>query len=147
MWRPREPCHRRSRRVDLWASDRTVARMPWDMCFSPQACAKVTEGFQHEDRRAQFAGLSEKVAEHMTTGQPVVSVKAKQKELVRAWRIERTKLIAGLVRITRTIGPEVQSALDTEVCPAGLMYTAKDGEALRMTCNDFHSEWKYAMLP
>lgn len=76
----------------------------------------------------------------MTTGQPVVSVNAKQKELVRASRIERTKLIAGLVRFTRAIGTEVQSSLDTEVRPAGLMYTANDGEALRMTCNDFHSE-------
>ena len=63
-------------------SDRTVARMLREMGFSLQANAKVTEGRQHEDRDAQFRYLAAQVAEHAKSGQPVISVDAKKKELV-----------------------------------------------------------------
>lgn len=63
-------------------SDRTVAGMLHDMGFSLQGNAKVTEGRQHEDRDAQFDYLNKVVAEHADTGQPVVSVDTKKKELV-----------------------------------------------------------------
>lgn len=63
-------------------SERTVARMLRALGFSLQANAKVIEGRQHEDRDAQFRYLNERVAEHICTGQPVISVDAKKKELV-----------------------------------------------------------------
>jgi Rhodopirellula transposase DDE domain len=50
--------------------------------FSPQGNAKVTEGNQHADRDAQFAYLAAQVGQQAETGQPVVSVDAKKKELV-----------------------------------------------------------------
>ena len=56
------------------------------MGFSLQANAKVTEGRQHEDRDAQFRYLADQVAEHAGAGQPVVSVDAKKKELVGAFK-------------------------------------------------------------
>jgi Rhodopirellula transposase DDE domain len=67
-------------------SDRTVARMLASLGFSLQGNAKVTEGNQHADRDAQFAYLAAQVAEHTGDGQPVVSVDAKKKELVGAFR-------------------------------------------------------------
>jgi transposase len=63
-------------------SDRTVARMLRDMGFSLQGNAKVAEGRQHEDRDAQFGYLNTMVAGHARTGQPVISVDTKKKELV-----------------------------------------------------------------
>ena len=63
-------------------ADRTVARMLAGMGFSLQGNAKVVEGRQHEDRDAQFGYLNRCVGEHLDTGQPVVSVDTKKKELV-----------------------------------------------------------------
>jgi len=67
-------------------SDRTVARMLRAMGFSLQANSKVTEGRQHEDRDAQFRYLAEQVRHHVNAGQPVISVDAKKKELVGAFK-------------------------------------------------------------
>ncbi len=63
-------------------SDRTVARMLREMGFSLQGNAKAIEGSQHEDRDAQFGYLNQCVRDHVDTGQPVVSVDTKKKELV-----------------------------------------------------------------
>ncbi len=67
-------------------SDRTVARMLASLGFSLQGNAKVTEGNQHADRDAQFRYLAAQVTEHAEAGQPVVSVDAKKKELVGAFK-------------------------------------------------------------
>jgi hypothetical protein len=67
-------------------SDRTVARMLASLGFSLQGNAKVTEGNQHGDRDAQFRYLAALVTEHAGAGQPVVSVDAKKKELVGAFK-------------------------------------------------------------
>jgi len=67
-------------------SDRTVARMLRAQGFSLQANTKVTEGRQHEDRDAQFRYLADQVAQHASAGQPVISVDAKKKELVGAFK-------------------------------------------------------------
>jgi hypothetical protein len=67
-------------------SDRTVARMLASLGFSLQGNAKVTEGNQHAYRDAQFRYLAGQVAEHAGDGQPVVSVDAKKKELVGAFK-------------------------------------------------------------
>jgi len=67
-------------------SDRTVARMLRAQGFSLQANTKVTEGHQHEDRDAQFCYLADQVAQHAGAGQPVISVDAKKKELVGAFK-------------------------------------------------------------
>jgi Rhodopirellula transposase DDE domain len=67
-------------------SDRTVARMLASLGFSLQGNAKVTEGSQHADRDAQFRYLAAQVAQHAGAGQPVVSVDAKKKELVGAFK-------------------------------------------------------------
>lgn len=67
-------------------SDRTVARMLTSMGFSLQGNAKVTEGRQHADRDDQFRYLADQVTDHAAAGQPVVSVDAKKKELVGAFK-------------------------------------------------------------
>jgi transposase len=67
-------------------SDRTVARMLREQGFSLQANTKVSEGRQHADRDAQFRYLAEQVAQHAQAAQPVISVDAKKKELVGAFK-------------------------------------------------------------
>ncbi len=61
--------------------------------FSLQGNAKTIEGRQHPDRDAQFRYISEQVKAHQGSGDPVISVDTKKKELVgefknagREWR-------------------------------------------------------------
>ena len=60
----------------------TVAKLLKENGFSLQANAKTLEGGQHPDRDQQFAYLNAQAADHLDTGQPVISVDTKKKELV-----------------------------------------------------------------
>src|SRR6266542_1446155 len=71
----------------------TVARCLDDMGYSLQANRKSKEGPQHTDRDAQFRYINRQVKALLGTGDPVISVDAKKKELVgpfknggRTWR-------------------------------------------------------------
>ena len=59
----------------------TVGRLLAELGFSLQALAKQREGNQHPDRDAQFVYLSSQVADHLGSGQPVISVDTKKKEV------------------------------------------------------------------
>jgi len=60
----------------------TVGRLLAQMGYSLQATAKQREGVQHEDRDAQFVYLSGQVAGHLASGDPVISVDSKKKEVL-----------------------------------------------------------------
>ena len=60
----------------------TVARLLREQGFSLQANAKTLEGGQHPDRDAQFCYLNDQAQAHLSTGDPVISVDTKKKELV-----------------------------------------------------------------
>jgi hypothetical protein len=71
----------------------TVADLLHEEGFSLQGNAKALEGSGHPDRDAQFRYINEQVKAHLGTGDPVVSVDTKKKELVggfknggREWR-------------------------------------------------------------
>ena len=64
----------------------TVARLLREQGFSLQANAKTIEGAQHPDRDAQFRYLNEQAQAHLATGDPVISVDTKKKELVGQYR-------------------------------------------------------------
>ncbi|MFI5845408.1 ISAzo13 family transposase, partial [Catenuloplanes sp. NPDC051500] len=71
----------------------TVGNLLREAGFSLQANTKTLEGNQHPDRDAQFCYINEQARAHRATGQPVISVDAKKKELVgdyknngRQWR-------------------------------------------------------------
>ncbi|WP_326594192.1 ISAzo13 family transposase [Streptomyces sp. NBC_01294] len=71
----------------------TVGDLLREEGFSLQANAKTLEGSQHPDRDTQFRYLNEQARNHRDTGQPVISVDTKKKELVgefknsgRQWR-------------------------------------------------------------
>src|SRR5579859_1601967 len=59
----------------------TVGDLLRDEGFSLQGNAKVIEGTQHPDRDAQFRYISEQARDHQVTGDPVISVDTKKKEL------------------------------------------------------------------
>src|SRR5215211_5473203 len=70
-----------------------VRRLLHQMGYSLQAPAKQNEGTAHPDRDGQFAYLNNLAAEHVTAGEPVISVDTKKKELIgnyanggREWR-------------------------------------------------------------
>jgi transposase len=64
----------------------TVADLLHEEGFSLQANAKTLEGSQHLDRDGQFRYISDQVKDHLRTGDPVVSVDTKKKELVGTFR-------------------------------------------------------------
>jgi len=63
-------------------SSRTVLRLLHLLGYSLQANAKVTEGRQHPDRDEQFRYLNDTAASFLASGQPVISVDTKKKELI-----------------------------------------------------------------
>ncbi len=69
-------------RLGHQAGSSLVGRMLHYLGYSLQANAKVTEGVQHPDRDAQFRHINATAAEHLSAGQPVISVDCKKKELV-----------------------------------------------------------------
>src|SRR5436305_3796746 len=71
----------------------TVGDLLRDEGFSLQGNAKVIEGTRHPDRDAQFRYISEQARVHQDSGDPVISVDTKKKELIgefknagRQWR-------------------------------------------------------------
>lgn len=78
-------------------SHRLVAEALHALGYSLQANRKTREGGDHPDRDAQFAHLNRQVAAALASGDPVISVDAKKKELVgdfknsgREWRPKGT---------------------------------------------------------
>jgi hypothetical protein len=67
-------------------SDFVVRRLLREGGYSLQANVKTAEGGQHVDRDAQFGYLNQQAAAHMATNDPVISVDAKKKELVGAFK-------------------------------------------------------------
>ena len=63
-------------------SQRTVCDLLAKMGFSLQSTRKTKEGGKHEDRDAQFAHIAKSVADYQATGDPVISVDTKKKELI-----------------------------------------------------------------
>ena len=64
----------------------TVGSMLRSMDYSLQALAKTREGKSHPDRDAQFCHIREQTKAFQRRGQPVISVDAKKKELVGAYK-------------------------------------------------------------
>lgn len=60
----------------------TVGRLLKALGYSLQAPAKTNEGRQHPDRDSQFNWLNVTVTQRLASGQPVISVDTKKKELV-----------------------------------------------------------------
>lgn len=60
----------------------TVGDLLREEGFSLQANAKTLEGRQHPDRDAQFNYINERAKAHQASGEPVISVDTKKKELV-----------------------------------------------------------------
>lgn len=67
-------------------SARTVAHLLRALHYSLQAPRKTKEGGTHPDRNAQFVYINERTKAFQAQGQPVISVDAKKKELVGAFK-------------------------------------------------------------
>lgn len=63
-------------------SQRSVCDLLKRAGFSLQSTRKTREGGKHEDRDAQFGHIAHTVAEYQASGDPVISVDTKKKELV-----------------------------------------------------------------
>jgi hypothetical protein len=65
---------------------RTVGRCLHDLDYSLQANVKTIDGSDHPDRDAQFRYINRQVKSCLKSGDPVISVDTKKKELVGAFR-------------------------------------------------------------
>ena len=63
-------------------SHRMVAELLHELGYSLQANSKMIEGADHPDRNAQFEYINRKVKRYLASGDPVISVDTKKKELV-----------------------------------------------------------------
>src|SRR5271170_6882100 len=63
-------------------TDDTVGRILKSLGYSLQAPSKQKEGTAHPDRDAQFVHLNDEVTSFLASGDPVISVDTKKKELV-----------------------------------------------------------------
>ena len=63
-------------------SQRTVCDLLEQMGYSLQSVRKTREGGKHEDRNAQFEHIARRVSDYQRTGDLVISVDTKKKELV-----------------------------------------------------------------
>ena len=63
-------------------SSTTVGRLLHRLGYRPQSPRKRQEGATHPDRNAQFEHINRTADEHLSAGQPVISVDTKKKELV-----------------------------------------------------------------
>jgi hypothetical protein len=68
--------------LDVYVSDKTVAKLLKDHGYSLQAPNKSVEGAQHPDRNAQFEHINAKAEDFLQRGLPIISVDTKKKELV-----------------------------------------------------------------
>jgi hypothetical protein len=64
----------------------TVARILQELGYSLQANVKTEEGSSHPDRNEQFEHINQEVGACLLAGTPVISVDAKKRELVGAFR-------------------------------------------------------------
>src|SRR6476646_1781948 len=67
-------------------SPTTVGKLLKAYCYSLQANTKTIEGRQHVDRDAQFGYLNDRATAFGVTGDPVISVDTKKKELIGNFR-------------------------------------------------------------
>ena len=63
-------------------SQRTICDLLTQMHYSLQSTRKTREGGKHEDRNAQFLHIAKTVAQYQESGDPVISVDTKKKELI-----------------------------------------------------------------
>lgn len=63
-------------------SQRTVCDLLTTLGYSLQSTRKTREGGNHPDRDAQFQHIAHQVTQYQTTGDPVISVDTKKKELI-----------------------------------------------------------------
>ena len=63
-------------------SHTSVSKLLRKLGYSLQANRKTLEGSKHPDRNAQFEHINEQIQQFMDSGQPVISVDTKKKELV-----------------------------------------------------------------
>lgn len=123
-------------------------------------------GTQHPDRDGQFRYLNEQVKAFLAAGLPVVSIEAKKKELVgafknggREWQPKGQpepvnmhdfpdprvgKLISATT--TRT-GLTVQAEMDAARYPTKVKVSDDELAAVQLSPHPFHGEWNYTIAP
>jgi hypothetical protein len=123
--------------------------------FSLQANAKTLEGGQHPDRDAQFRYISERAISHQASGDPVISVDTKKKELVgqfgrsgRQWRPAGTPEPVNVHDfIDRDLGKAIPYGVYDIAADAGWVSVGTDHDTAEFAVATISSWWDKAGQP
>ena len=123
--------------------------------FSLQANAKTLEGAQHPDRDAQFRYISEQATRHQGTGDPVISVDTRKKELLgqfkRGGREWRPKGEPEPVNVRDFIDRELGKAIPCGACDiaadAGWVCVGTDHDTAEFAVATIRAWWDKAGKP
>lgn len=118
--------------------------------FSLQANAKTIEGKQHPDRDGQFRYINEQVTSYQHTGDPVISVDTKKKELVGEFKnAGRTWRPVGEPAATRThdfldqsLGKAVPYGIYDLTANAGWVNVGTDHDTAAFAVESIRRWWK-----
>ncbi len=133
----------------------TVAKLLKAEGFSLQANTKTIEGTGHPDRDAQFAYLNDRAADHLATGDPVISVDTKKKELVGSYknggREWQPKGVPEPVKVHDFIDPELGKANPYGVYDVGTntgwVSVGTDHDTAAFAVNTIATWWRQAGKP
>jgi hypothetical protein len=128
----------------------SVERLLRDLGYSLQANRKTKEGGQHPDRNAQFEYLNAQVKDFLASGDPVLSVDTKKKELVgnfknngREWRPQGSP---EEVKVHDFIDPALGRAVPYGVYDitnnTGFVSVGNDHDTAAFAVNAIRSWWK-----
>jgi transposase len=120
--------------------------------FSLQSNAKTIEGRQHPDRDAQFRYLNEQVKDFQSSGDPVISVDTKKKELVgefknagRTWRPKGTPARARTHDFPdQSLGKAVPYGIYDLTANAGWVNVGTDHDTAAFAVESIRRWWKGA---
>ena len=115
-------------------SSTTVGRLLHRLGYRLQSVRKRQEGTVHPDRNEQFEHINATADRFLNTGQPVISVDTKKKELV-----------GNFANAGREWQPKAE--LDTGLYPTGVTVTQSQMDAIALVPDEFHGDWNYQLVP
>jgi Rhodopirellula transposase DDE domain len=121
--------------------------------YSLQGNLKTVEGTQHRDRDAQFRHINTLAKRYLKTGDPVISVESKKKELGSNWPgrpLTSYQVVIELIGATTTrTGLTVHAEADTNSYPRGIKISDTQMASIKpqLKPDKYHGEWNYTVKP
>lgn len=136
-------------------SQRTVCDLLGQMGYRLQSTRKTREGTRHNDRDAQFTHIAQTAADYQASGDPVISVDTKKKELIgdfknagRGWQPEGSpEPVRGHGFIDPELGEVALYGVYNLTANAGWVSAGIDHDAVEFAVESVRRWWKEMGTP